>query len=63
MAQPTGRVEGWMTAFAFLGNARIDLAHTSPDADGVEITAQVIAGAVDLLGSVTIHRAEAKADG
>ena len=102
MARPTGRVEGRMTALALLGNARIDLAHASLGADGVEITAQAIAGAVDivvppdarvtmtgfplagalsptrepgpaggppvkvsafaLLGSVTIHRAETKAD-
>ena len=101
MARPTGRVEGQMVAFAFLGNARIDLTHASLDEDGVEITAQAIVGAVDivvppdarvtmtgfplvgslsptrepgpadgphvkvsafaLLGSVTIHRAEAKA--
>jgi hypothetical protein len=102
MARPTGRVEGQMVAFAFGGNVRIDLAHASLGEDGVEITAQAIAGAVDivvppdarvtmtgfplagslsptrepgpadgprvkvsafaLLGSVTIHRAEAKAD-
>jgi hypothetical protein len=101
MARPTGRVEGRMVAFAFLGDARIDLAHASFGKDGVEITAQAIVGSVNivvppdarvtmtgfplvgslsptrepgpadgphvkvsafaLLGSVTIHRAEAKA--
>lgn len=100
MARPTGHVEGRMVAVSFLGSARIDLSHASLDEDGVEIAAQAILGAVDvvvppdarvtmtgfpllgdlsptrepgpadgprvkvsafaLLGSVTIHRAEAR---
>jgi hypothetical protein len=49
MARPTGRVEGRMVAVAFLGNARIDLTYASLDEDGVEITAQAILGAVDVV--------------
>ena len=100
VARPTGHVEGRMIAVGFLGDARIDLSYASLDEDGVEITAQAIMGAVDivvppdarvtmtgfpllgslsptrepgpadgphvkvsafaLVGSVTIHRAEAK---
>lgn len=100
LARPTGRVEGRIAAVGFLGNARIDLSYATLGEDGVEITAQAIIGAVDivvppdarvsmtgfplvgelsptrepgpvdgprvtvrafaLLGSVTIHRAEAK---
>jgi hypothetical protein len=102
MARLTGRVEGRMVAFAFLGETGIDLAHASLGEDGVEITARAILGVVNivvppdarvtmtgfplvgslsptrepgpadgphvkvnafaLLGEVTIHRAEAKAD-
>jgi hypothetical protein len=49
MARPTGRVEGRMVGFAFLGEARIDLSHASLDEDGVEITAQAILGHVDIV--------------
>jgi hypothetical protein len=49
MARPTGRVEGRMFAFAFLGDARIDLTHASFDEDGVEITAQAIVGSVNIV--------------
>jgi Domain of unknown function (DUF1707) len=34
MARPTGRVKGRMVAFAFLGDARIDLTHASFGEDG-----------------------------
>jgi Domain of unknown function (DUF1707)/Cell wall-active antibiotics response 4TMS YvqF len=100
VARPTGRVGGRMVGVGFLGDARIDLTYASLDREGVEITAQAIVGAVDivvprdarvtmtgfvllgslsptrtpgpadgphvkvsafaLLGSVTIHRAEAR---
>jgi uncharacterized protein DUF1707/cell wall-active antibiotic response 4TMS protein YvqF len=49
VARPTGRVEGRMVAFAFLGEARIDLTHACLDKDGVEITAQAILGAVNIV--------------
>jgi Domain of unknown function (DUF1707)/Cell wall-active antibiotics response 4TMS YvqF len=49
MARPTGHVEGRMLGVGFLGNARIDLTYASLDEDGVEITAQAIMGAVDVV--------------
>jgi hypothetical protein len=49
VARPTGRVEGRMAAFAFLGDAGIDLTHASFGEDGVEITAQAILGAVNIV--------------
>lgn len=48
-ARPTGRVEGGMIAFAFLGETRIDLTHASFGEDGVEITAQAILGVVNVV--------------
>jgi hypothetical protein len=48
-ARPTGRVEGGMVAFAFLGETRIDLTHASFGEDGVEITAQAILGVVNVV--------------
>lgn len=47
--RPTGRVEGGMAAFAFLGEARIDLTHASFGEDGVEITARAILGVVNVV--------------
>ena len=49
MARPTGRIEGGMVAFAFLGETRIDLTHASFGEDGVEITAQAILGVVNVV--------------
>jgi hypothetical protein len=49
VARPTGHVEGRMVGVGFLGNARIDLTYASLDEDGVEITAQAILGAVDIV--------------
>jgi hypothetical protein len=49
MARPTGRVEGRMVAFAFLGEAGIDLTHASFGEDGVEITAQAVLGVVNIV--------------
>jgi Domain of unknown function (DUF1707)/Cell wall-active antibiotics response 4TMS YvqF len=78
MARPTGLVEGRMVGVGFLGNARIDLTYASLDEDGVEITAQAIMGAVDvvvppdarvtmtgfaLLGSLSPTREPGPADG
>lgn len=39
-ARPTGPVAGRLTAFSFLGDARLDLSHATPGEDGVDITAQ-----------------------
>jgi hypothetical protein len=49
VARPTGRVEGRMAAVAFLGEARIDLAHASLDKDGVEISVYAILGSVGIV--------------
>jgi DUF1707 SHOCT-like domain/Cell wall-active antibiotics response LiaF, C-terminal len=49
VARPTGHVEGRMVGVGFLGNARIDLTYASLGEDGVEITAQAIMGAVDVV--------------
>ena len=38
-----------MAAFAFLGEAHIDLTHASFGEDGVEITAQAILGVVNIV--------------
>jgi predicted membrane protein len=49
MARPTGHVAGRLVGVAVLGDARIDLTHASLDQDGVEITAQAILGAVNIV--------------
>lgn len=49
VARPVGHVEGRMLAVGVLGNARIDLTHASLGENGVEITAQAILGAVDVV--------------
>jgi hypothetical protein len=78
MARPTGRVDGRIVGVGFLGNARIDLTYASLGEDGVQITAQAIIGAVDivvppdarvtmtgfpLLGSLSPTRQPGPADG
>jgi hypothetical protein len=49
LARPTGRVEGGLVAVGLLGNARIDLSHATIDDAGVQITANAILGAVDIV--------------
>lgn len=78
VARPAGRVGGRMVGVGFLGDARIDLTYASLDQEGVEITAQAIVGAVDivvppdarvtmtgfvLLGSLSPTRTPGPADG
>lgn len=78
VARPTGRVEGRMAAVAFFGNARIDLSYATIDEGGVQISAQAVMGAVDivvpadarvmvtgmpLLGSLSPTREPGPADG
>lgn len=76
--KPTGRVEGRLVAVGVLGNARIDLSYATLGEDGVQVSAQAILAAVDivvpadarvrmsgvpLLGSLSPTREPGPADG
>ncbi|WP_157683134.1 DUF1707 SHOCT-like domain-containing protein [Microlunatus soli] len=48
MARPTGRIEGRLVAVSVFGNVQVDLSHATIGPEGVLVTANTVAGAVNI---------------